>query len=115
MLRTFRKPLIIISPKIGLRHNAYNSTFDDLTKQFKPFIFDIISKAEKVNTLVFCTGQIFMEISKLKEKASNQLGKGILLVRIEELAPFPELAIKNELQSKFNISSDAKVIFSVNL
>lgn len=104
MLRKYRKPLIVATPKIGLKHSSYTSNINEFleNKHFEPIIVDNYNSENLKNLkgVVFCSGQIFLEINK-------QLGdkKDYIIIRIEELAPFPEEIIISTLK---NINKKSK-------
>ncbi len=88
LLRPYRKPLIVMSPKSLLRHKLAISTLEDLTsEQFKPIIGeqdDINPK--KVTRLVFCAGKVYYDL--LEARRETDL-KHVAIARIEQLYPFP--------------------------
>jgi len=106
MVRNYRKPLIIAAPKIGLKHAAYISSIDELSKgKFKPIIVDeYCNDKNKLKGVIFCSGQIFMEIKKQIETYEKETNSkcNLNLIRIEEIAPFPENEITNYLQMMNN-------------
>ena len=99
--RTFRMPLVIFSPKIGLKSKEYMSQLKDLADgQFMP----ILPSVSKENTkVVLCSGQIFVDVEKARA-GSSSLG----LVRIEELAPFPENQLLKALEV---VGKDTRIIW----
>lgn len=85
--RSFRKPLIIFTPKSLLRHPRCISSLDDLAQgNFREVIDDPKADPLKVKKIVFCTGKIYYELLGEKEKLKNE---SIALVRIEQIAPLP--------------------------
>lgn len=84
---TYRKPLVILTPKSLLRHPLAVSTLESLTNDhFQP----VLDESSKVNTpekILFCNGKIYYEllIQKNEFKIDN-----IAIVRLEQLYPFPE-------------------------
>lgn len=89
--RSFRKPLIVFSPKKLLRYPACISTVDDLAKgKFMEVLDDTISP-NGVDTLVLCTGKIFYEMAEEREKRKV---KNIAFLRLEQLYPFPDKQLK---------------------
>ena len=94
MLRDFRKPLIIMTPKSLLRHKAAVSTRDDLTGEghFKRILSDPNPPAPGTTTrLVLCSGKLAYELmeardAKLKDGAGDNATE---ILRIEQLYPFP--------------------------
>lgn len=108
MLRSYRKPLIVITPKIGLKHISYSSSIEEFLKdnKFTPIIVDKYNNDDvhrDLNGVIFCSGQIFME---LKNQADILIKEGkkvkYITVRIEELAPFPEKEILDVLNGNLN-------------
>lgn len=87
MLRPYRKPLIVMSPKSVLRHPLAISTLEELTKgEFQLIIPEVDDIAPaKVKRIIFCTGKIYYEL--LAQRRSSQLNN-IAIIRIEQLYPF---------------------------
>mgnify|MGYP001242736461 FL=1 len=86
VITTFRKPLILLTPKSLLRHPKVISSKKDLISgNFMPVIDDdIINK--KVKSLVFCSGKFYYDLLDYREK--NNI-KNVALVRLEQLFPLP--------------------------
>lgn len=97
VLRPFRKPLIVMTPKSLLRHKLAVSTLDDLTQgEFHNVIPEIDQiDASKVTQVILCCGKVYYDL--LQKRRDEQLDH-IAIVRIEQLYPFPKKALKNELQ-----------------
>ncbi|MFH6768448.1 2-oxoglutarate dehydrogenase E1 component [Gaetbulibacter aquiaggeris] len=84
MKRSFRKPLIVFTPKSLLRHPQAVSSMNELVNgQFNEIIDDTI-KSEKVKRLVFCTGKFYYDLLAAREKLNNE---EVALVRVEQLFP----------------------------
>ncbi|MEZ5532377.1 MAG: 2-oxoglutarate dehydrogenase E1 component [Steroidobacteraceae bacterium] len=88
MLRSFRKPLIVMTPKSLLRHDLSVSSLDDLARgSFANLIGEIDDlPAAAVRRIVFCSGKVFFDLLKARRKAAI---RDVALVRIEQLYPFP--------------------------
>jgi len=98
MVSTFRKPLVLFTPKSLLRHPKVISTKKDLYDgKFLPVIDDDISQ-KNIKSLVFCSGKFYYDLIDYREK--NQISD-IAIVRVEQLFPLPEKEIKNII-SKYN-------------
>jgi len=96
MLRPFRRPLVIMSPKSLLRHPQAVSTPADLTKgEFQSVIGDDVD-AKKVQRVALCTGKVYYDALARREKDKN--GSKVALVRVEQLYPLPADGIKAELR-----------------
>ena len=88
MLREFRKPLIVMTPKSLLRHDLSVSALADLESgSFKNIIdeIDVIDRA-KVKRVVFSSGKVYFDLLKAR-RASGQ--NDVALVRLEQIYPFP--------------------------
>ena len=104
MVTTFRKPLIIFTPKSLLRHPKAVSGIEDFSKgKFMPVIDKNTVDVSKIDRLVFCSGKFYYDLLEFKEK--NNI-KDTALVRLEQLFPLPEL----EIQDVLNKYSNAKDI-----
>ena len=86
--RTFRKPLVVFSPKMLLRYPSAVSTLDELAKgSFQEVIDDPKAKASQVDTVILVSGKFYYEAS---EKAAEMGVDNMAFVRLEQLYPFPE-------------------------
>ena len=96
MLRKVRKPLVIITPKSLLRHKDATSTLDELSKgRFQTVIGETEElDPKKVSRVVLCTGKIYYELMayRREQKITNTV-----VIRMEQLYPFPEAALQTEL------------------
>jgi 2-oxoglutarate dehydrogenase E1 component len=103
MLTTFRKPLILFTPKSLLRHPKVISEIDELnTSKFLPIITDQEIDPKKAVSLVFCTGKFYFDLLDFREK--NNI-KNVAIVRIEQLFPLPVKLIISEIK-KFSNAKD---------
>ncbi|WP_069470857.1 2-oxoglutarate dehydrogenase E1 component [Candidatus Marithrix sp. Canyon 246] len=94
MLRNYRKPLIIMTPKSLLRHKLAISQFHEFTEQgFQTVIDDIVEPTE-IKRLLFCSGKVYYDL--LAARQQHQL-KHIGIIRLEQLYPFPEQAMATVL------------------
>lgn len=100
VVRPYRKPLIVMTPKSLLRHKLAISTFDDLTAgEFQVVIGEIDElKAKDVTKIVLCSGKVYYDL--LQQRRDNKQ-KDVAIIRIEQLYPFPQDALKAEL-AKYN-------------
>lgn len=99
LIRPFRKPLVVFSPKMLLRYPAATSTLEELaTGSFQEVLDDPTAKVGQVDTLVFCSGKFYYE---LKEKAAEMGVDNMAFVRIEQLYPLPQKQI-DAIVAKYN-------------
>ncbi len=96
VLRPFRKPLIIMTPKSLLRHRLAVSTMKDLTAgSFQPIICEIDDvKPAEITKVVLCSGKVYYDL--LQKRRDEQLSH-IAIIRVEQLYPFPEELLSREL------------------
>ena len=98
MLRHYRQPLVIMSPKSLLRHKMATSALDELTDGgFKPVIGEIdnIADAKSVERIIICCGKVYYDL--LQERATRKLDR-VAILRIEQLKPFPGELLKAEIK-----------------
>ncbi|MGY6554661.1 MAG: 2-oxoglutarate dehydrogenase E1 component [Wenzhouxiangella sp.] len=88
MIRPFRKPLIVMTPKSLLRHKASVSTLEDLSHGAFQLIIDDPAKprTEQVKRVVFCAGKVYFDLAAQRDELGID---DIALVRVEQLYPFP--------------------------
>ena len=98
MLRPFRKPLIIMTPKSLLRHPLAKSSADKFTGEshFQRILSDPKAPpAESVKRLVLCSGKVVYD---LMEKRDAERLDDVTIVRVEQIYPFPGEALATRLQ-----------------
>jgi 2-oxoglutarate dehydrogenase E1 component len=88
MLRPYRKPLIVMTPKSLLRHKLSVSSLSDLSQGRFELVIPEVEAVDRSNTrrLIFCSGKVYFDL--LQARRSHDLS-GIALIRIEQLYPFP--------------------------
>jgi 2-oxoglutarate dehydrogenase E1 component len=88
MLRPFRHPLIVMSPKSLLRHPLATSSLDSLTHGGFENVIDEVDPvdADKVTQIVLCSGKVYFDL--LQARRTREL-EHVALVRLEQLYPFP--------------------------
>jgi len=102
LVRDFRKPLIVMSPKSLLRHRLAVSNLTDLTdNEFRPIIGELDDIApNQVTRLVLCSGKVYYDLLETRRHDNTQ---HIAIIRIEQLYPFPVIPFKAEIQKYPNI------------
>jgi len=103
VIRMYRQPLIVMTPKSLLRHKLAVSTLDELSSgAFQCVIPEIDAiTPDKVTRLVLCSGKVYYE---LLTKRRDEKIENIAIVRIEQLYPFPDDELKAEIAKYPNIS-----------
>ncbi|XP_054631558.1 2-oxoadipate dehydrogenase complex component E1 [Dunckerocampus dactyliophorus] len=97
MIRNFRKPLIVVGPKMLLRFSGAASSLSEMAPgtSFRPVLGDTSVPAESVQKVVLCSGKHYYALLKHRDAAAKQ---DTALVRLEELCPFPLDALQTELE-----------------
>jgi len=88
VIRKYRKPLIVMTPKSLLRHKLAVNTLDDICfASFQPVIDEIDDVvANDVQRIIMCSGKVFYDLL-IRRRELNL--KKLVIIRIEELYPFP--------------------------
>ena len=105
MLRPFRKPLVIMTPKSLLRHPMAKSERGEFLgeHQFKRIMSDTSDIADdKVKRLVLCSGKVAFDL--IEERDAKGLDD-VSIVRIEQLYPFPGNPLSIRLERMKNLQS----------
>jgi len=102
MVRNFRKPLIMFTPKSLLRHKlcvskkemfTENSTFHRILWDDAELAGDL-NKPKDVKRVVLCTGKVYYDLYQAREEQGI---KDAVILRLEQLYPFPMGALAEEL------------------
>ena len=89
MLRDFRKPLIIMTPKSLLRHKLAVSRRDDFIGEghFRRILSDLNPPAAgETRRAILCSGKVSYELMEARDAAGDTSTE---IIRIEQLYPFP--------------------------
>ncbi|MCP5383651.1 MAG: 2-oxoglutarate dehydrogenase E1 component [Altererythrobacter sp.] len=103
MLRPFRKPLVIMTPKSLLRHPLAKSEASEFQgdQHFMRIKSDMTEIADKkVRRLVLCSGKVAYD---LMEKRDAEGLDDVSIVRIEQLYPFPGEPLARRLKRMGNL------------
>jgi 2-oxoglutarate dehydrogenase E1 component len=92
MVRNFRKPLVVMTPKSLLRHKQAVSSLEELTSGQYRTIIDEIDEIDgkKVKRVVLCSGKVYYDL--LEARRAQELDD-VAIVRMEQLYPFPREAL----------------------
>ncbi|WP_109467719.1 2-oxoglutarate dehydrogenase E1 component [Albibacillus kandeliae] len=104
--RSFRKPLILMTPKSLLRHKLAISTAEDFTtgSSFHRVLWDDAEKGnsdtklvadKKIKRVVMCSGKVYYDL--LEERDARGIDD-VYLLRIEQFYPFPAISLVKELE-----------------
>ncbi|XP_077997960.1 2-oxoadipate dehydrogenase complex component E1-like [Glandiceps talaboti] len=97
MVRNYRKPLVVVAPKILLRLPAATSQLQDMMAgtYFQPVLGDNSVNPDSVTKVLFVTGKHYYAL--LKQRNSLQ-ANNVAIVRVESLCPFPAMELRQELK-----------------
>jgi 2-oxoglutarate dehydrogenase E1 component len=104
--RSYRKPLVLMTPKSLLRHKLAISDVEDFTEgsSFHRVLWDDAEKGhsetklvadKKMRRVVMCSGKVYYD---LLEERDNRGIDDIYLLRVEQFYPFPALSLVKELE-----------------
>jgi 2-oxoglutarate dehydrogenase E1 component len=103
MHRSFRKPLIVMTPKSLLRHKLATSKAEDFQGEshFMRILSDPWAPADKdVKRLVLCSGKVAFDLMEARNAAD---GSNTAIVRLEQLYPFPGEPLVKRLKRMTNL------------
>ncbi|MCW8911604.1 MAG: 2-oxoglutarate dehydrogenase E1 component [Gammaproteobacteria bacterium] len=88
LVRACRKPLIVMTPKSLLRHKLAVSTLEDLSEgQFHAVLDEVDDiDVETVKRVIMCSGKVYYDL--LEQRRMSEIDD-VVIIRIEELYPFP--------------------------
>jgi 2-oxoglutarate dehydrogenase E1 component len=98
MVRMFRKPLVLMTPKSLLRNKDATSPLSDFTKSdFKTVIGEVSTEinADKVKRIIVCSGKVYYDLVKFRAEKKSQ---DVAILRVEQLYPFPHKAFAAEIK-----------------
>jgi 2-oxoglutarate dehydrogenase E1 component len=97
LLRRDPLPLFVLTPKSLLRHPLVASTPAELADgRFRSVIDDVEARqrASSVRRLVLCSGKVYVDlVASDRRQSSTQ----VAICRVEQLAPFPRVALREVL------------------
>ena len=95
MIRLFRKPLVILTPKSLLRHKEAVSDLHDLARGgFQTVIPETAElDAKKIKRVIVCSGKVYYELRTARGEREDTV-----ILRLEQLYPFPHKAFSTELK-----------------
>jgi 2-oxoglutarate dehydrogenase E1 component len=104
--RTFRKPLILMTPKSLLRHKRVISSLEEMgpNTTFHRLLWDDaehrpgqkikLKPDNEIKRVVLCSGKVYYDIYEAREAAGID---DVYILRVEQLYPFPARALMHEL------------------
>ncbi|MFT6556697.1 2-oxoglutarate dehydrogenase E1 component [Sneathiella sp.] len=98
--RKFRKPLVVMTPKSLLRHKMAVSTLEEMGpgSTFHRVLYDNekLCADKDVKRIVLCSGKVYYDLKARRDEVGL---KDTYFLRLEQLYPFPEQALADELKA----------------
>ena len=106
VLRDFRKPLVVMSPKSLLRHPKVVSHISDMIspKGFAECLVTQQIKNEAIERVLLCTGKVYYDLLAAYEKQPDA-HKNMAIWRLEQIYPFAHWECTKRLKSYVNVKS----------
>ena len=103
--RTFRKPLVLMTPKSLLRHKRCVSKLEEMAtgSSFHRVLWDDaemgasetkLQPDEKIRRVVICSGKVYYDLLEAREERGID---DVYLLRLEQFYPFPAISLTKEL------------------
>lgn len=102
MIRPFRKPLVIFTPKSLLRHKGATSALEEFSNgSFQTVLGEANPdiNAEKVKRVLVCSGRVYYDLVAARTERERD---DVAIIRIEQLYPFAHKAYQSEIQKYVN-------------
>jgi 2-oxoglutarate dehydrogenase E1 component len=94
MMRKFRRPLVILTPKSLLRHERVLSPLDAFTSgSFQRILDDHTAKPEQVHRILLCSGKVYYDLVENRERDHAE----VAILRIEQLYPLSDEQLSRAL------------------
>ncbi|MEP0842694.1 MAG: 2-oxoglutarate dehydrogenase E1 component, partial [Phycisphaerae bacterium] len=96
VLRPWRKPLVVMTPKSLLRHPQAVSSLAELAGgRFERILPDRQARPEQVRRILLCSGKVYYDLQQEREKRDRQ---DVAIVRVEQLYPLSEKTLAAVLE-----------------
>ena len=103
VIRNLRKPLVVMTPKSLLRHKEAICTLEDLCDgSFQTVIAPTPEDPAAIDRIVFCSGKVYYDLLAKQQEGGLD---NVVIVRIEQLYPFPEQRLSEVLGNFPNIET----------
>ncbi len=98
VLRRWRKPLIVLTPKSLLRHPQATSPIQECASgRFRRILPDRLARepGAPVDRVLLCSGKIYYELEQRREELGR---KDVAILRLEQLYPLPDELLAKALE-----------------
>jgi 2-oxoglutarate dehydrogenase E1 component len=104
--RTYRKPLVMMTPKSLLRHKKAVSTLEEMAtgSSFHRCLWDdaqqgnsdtVLREDDKIRRVVICSGKVYFDLLEARDEQGLE---DVYLLRLEQFYPFPAQSLSAELK-----------------
>ncbi|MFZ9735106.1 MAG: 2-oxoglutarate dehydrogenase E1 component [Burkholderiaceae bacterium] len=104
MIRPFRKPLVVFTPKSLLRNKDASSPLDQLVHgRFQTVIGEVdpTIQAKKIKRMMVCSGKVYYDLVTQRRERDRD---DVAIVRVEQIYPFPHKQFDNEIRKYPNLT-----------
>ncbi|NJN64924.1 MAG: 2-oxoglutarate dehydrogenase E1 component [Acidobacteria bacterium] len=97
VVRPWRKPLVVMTPKSLLRHKACVSPIEEFeTGRFQRIMPDVIAdRVAPVRRILLCTGKVYFDLAERREALGRD---DVAIIRVEQLYPLADRELGQILQ-----------------
>ncbi|MDR1442699.1 MAG: multifunctional oxoglutarate decarboxylase/oxoglutarate dehydrogenase thiamine pyrophosphate-binding subunit/dihydrolipoyllysine-residue succinyltransferase subunit [Bifidobacteriaceae bacterium] len=104
-----RKPLIVFTPKSGLRRKEAVSSIDEFTTgTYQPVLLDALVAAPAARRVLLCSGRIYWDLLARRAKLDEATQASTAIIRLEQLYPLTQEMIDSVLDG---LPPDATLIW----
>ncbi|MEJ2166362.1 MAG: 2-oxoglutarate dehydrogenase E1 component [Desulfobacterales bacterium] len=93
---SFRKPLVIMTPKSLLRHPMAVSALEEFETGAFESVLDDAAEVDDPKTVLFCSGKIYYELAARRKELDIS---NIAIIRVEQFYPFPQNRLKKLIKN----------------
>ena len=96
VLRPWRKPLVLMTPKSLLRHSDCVSSLEDLADGgFRRVIGDEVTDPDRVKRVLVCSGKVYYDLARARDERRRD---DVAILRLEQLYPLSDEAFQQALR-----------------
>jgi 2-oxoglutarate dehydrogenase E1 component len=108
MLRGYRAPLVVFTPKSLLRHPKAASQVEEFVGgSFEELIDDPLAKEnpEAVRRTIVCSGKVYYDLKAERDDRLGDRAREVAIVRLEQVYPWPEAQL-SEMLERYGAAQD---------
>ncbi len=95
VIRPWRKPLVVFTPKSLLRHPQTVSELDEFTAgRFRRVLPDSQTDPKHIQRVLLCSGKMYYDLEEARRKRERH---DVALVRLEQFYPLPDIQVLDAL------------------